>query len=77
MIQKDAKGIELRIVQMKLVEEDEKRKHSMKMEDLRHNNVMKELEFMAKHNINSFSVALSDKQIMKLRKQVFESNFAK
>lgn len=49
---------ELRIVQIKAIQEGEKRKHSKMMENLRHKHVMEELKFMAENNITSFSARM-------------------
>ena len=55
IIPQHGKDIEKRIVQMKLVEEEEKRKHQIKMEKLRHQFIMEELKFMADNKINVFN----------------------
>ena len=63
-------AIERRITQIKMVNEEAKRKHFEKMENLRHRNVMEALKFMAKHKITSFNLELSNRQITRLSKLI-------
>lgn len=43
-----------RLFQIKTIEQEEQRKHSIEFEKLKHDNIMKELEYMAEKKINHF-----------------------
>ena len=62
--------IEKRITQMKMVMEENKSKNYLKLEELRYEHTMEALKFMAKHNITSFSLSLSDRQLSRLSKSL-------
>ncbi len=51
----DIREHERRLVQMKLVERDEDRKHHIKIKKIQHKDTMEELKFMADNNIQHFN----------------------
>ena len=58
---------EVRITQMKMVMENRKMEQQIKLEKLRHKNVMEALKFMKENNITSFNLSLSDKQMKRIK----------
>ena len=66
----EARAFDRRMAQIKMVDKEEERKHRLKIEKLRHKQAMEELEFMAKNKITMFNLALSNRPMKNLMKQI-------
>ena len=61
---------EVRITQMKMTMESHKMEQQIKLEKLRHKNVMEALRFMKENNITSYNIALSDTQMKRIKERI-------
>ncbi len=64
---------EVRITQMKMVMENHKMEQQIELEKLRHKNVLEALRFMKENNITSYNIALSDKQMKRIKEKLRNS----
>ena len=56
-----------------MVDKEEERKHRLKIEKLRHKQIMEELKFMAENKITEFNLALNNRQVKIFMKEVNEN----